>query len=67
MQKVQPQEQEILELRNENEQLKNKYKKALQELMQVLKINKTLKEHPSLSLDRSGPSEHPSTRSQEKE
>lgn len=67
MQKVQPQEQEILELRNENEQLKNKYKKALQELMQVLKINKTLKEHPSLSLDRSGLSEHPSTRSQEKE
>lgn len=67
MQKAQPQEQEILELRNENEQLKNKYKKALQELMQVLKINKTLKEHPSLSLDRSGLSEHPSTRSQEKE
>lgn len=67
MQKVQPQEQEILELRNENEQLKNKYKKALQELMQVLKINKTLKEHPSLNLDRSGQAEHPSTRSQEKE
>jgi hypothetical protein len=36
--------QENSDLRSENDQLKLKYKKALQELMHILKINKSLKE-----------------------
>jgi predicted nuclease with TOPRIM domain len=36
--------QERTALREENEQIKGKYKKSLQELMHILKVNKSLKE-----------------------
>lgn len=32
------------QLREENEQIRSKYKKSLQELMHILKVNKSLKE-----------------------
>lgn len=37
--------QRIADLSNENEQLKVKYKKCLQEIMHLLNTNKSMKEH----------------------
>lgn len=42
-----PHEEELRQLRAENEQLKLKYKKSLQELMHIIQVNKTLKESTS--------------------